>query len=318
VFERVSGIAHERLTGRLIRDPDSEVHRILFGHERVLPEKVAAFLSGGGTVFHDVIASQLDADRFDYLLRDNYMTGSRYGAFDLEWLLHHLTVAQQGGQGGRMAVSAKGISAVEDYLHARYNMYRNVYFHKVVRSAEGMVRLALRRAKRLAVQDRLDWPGRESSVYKALLGQRLTIEEFWDLDDVAVNQCFKTWARGDDAVLARLCRGLLYRRLYKTIDVSHLDEAHAPEAFDRAKRAVVDAGGDAEYDLFDDQPADTPYEAYEDGDPSATAGILVQSPTGDLTPLTRMSPLPAALNQRLMFRRIHVTAEYREVAARAI
>ena len=314
VFERVSGIAHERLTGRLIRDPDSEVHRILFSHERVLPEKVAGFLAGGGSFLHDIIASQLDADRFDYLLRDNYMTGSRYGAFDLEWLLHHLTVDRQGG---RMAVSAKGISAVEDYLHARYNMYRNVYFHKVVRSAEGMVRLALRRAKRLAVQDRLDWPGRETSVYKALLAQRLTIEEFWDLDDVAVNQCFKTWARGDDVVLARLCRGLLYRRLYKTIDVSHLDEAEARDALERAARAVSDAGGDVEYDLFYDQPADTPYEAFEDGDPSATAGIMVQGVTGELTPLSRMSPLPGALNQRLMFRRIHVNAEYRD-AARAI
>jgi HD superfamily phosphohydrolase len=217
-----------------------------------------------------------------------------------------------------MAVSAKGISAVEDYLHARYNMYRNVYFHKVVRSAEGMVRLALRRAKRLAVQDRLDWPGRETSVYKALLAQRLTIEEFWDLDDVAVNQCFKTWARGDDVVLARLCRGLLYRRLYKTIDVSHLGESEAREGLERATRAVADAGGEAEYDLFYDQPADTPYEAFEDGDSSATAGIMVQGVTGELTPLSRMSPLPGALNQRLMFRRIHVNAEYRDVVARAI
>src|SRR5690606_30680039 len=99
------------------------------------------------TFLHDVICSQLDADRFDYLLRDNLMTGSRYGHFDLEWLLQHLTV-----ESNRLAATAKGISAIETYLQGRYHMYRNVYFHKTVRSAEGMVKLALQRAKRLALQ----------------------------------------------------------------------------------------------------------------------------------------------------------------------
>src|SRR5688500_14525594 len=88
VFERVSGISHERLTQRVVQDPDSEVHRVLWQYDRVLPEKVVAFLraeDGERTWLNDVIASHLDADRFDYLLRDNLMTGSRYGAYDLEW-----------------------------------------------------------------------------------------------------------------------------------------------------------------------------------------------------------------------------------------
>ena len=140
----------------------SEVHRILWQYDRVLPEKVVAFLRGDKRGYlNDVIASQLDADRFDYLLRDNLMTGSQYGAYDLQWLLHSLTVDEASN---RLAVTWKGISAVEDYLHSRYNMYRNVYFHKVVRSAEGMVKLALQRAKRLAVQGRLDWPPRDNGV----------------------------------------------------------------------------------------------------------------------------------------------------------
>src|SRR4051812_3187024 len=114
VFERVSGISHERLTQRVIQDPDSEVHRILWQHDRVLPERVVAFLraeeAGERTWLNDVIASQLDAARFDYPLRDNHMTGSRYGAFDLEWLLHTLTVD---ATANRLAVTWKGVSAVE-------------------------------------------------------------------------------------------------------------------------------------------------------------------------------------------------------------
>jgi len=315
VFERVSGISHERLTHRLIQDPDSDVHRILFQHDRVLPEKVASFFKAeqNRTFLNDVLASQLDADRFDYLLRDNLMTGSRYGAYDLEWLLHSLTVDPASN---RLAVTWKGVSAVEDYLHSRYNMYRNVYFHKVVRGAEGMVKLALQRAKRLAIQDRLDWPPRENAVYKALLGQRLTMAEFTDLDDVSVNHCFKLWTRSDDEVLARLCRGLLFRGLYKTIDLTHVTDP--ARRVTTAEAAVTAAGGEVAYDLFYDQPADTPYDAYQPDDAGQSDGILVQHPDGRLARFSEISPLPQALNQRLMFRRLHVAEEYRDTVAKAV
>ena len=83
------------------------------------------------------------------------MTGSQYGNYDLGWLLHALTIDESTN---RLAVNHKGISAVEAYLQSRYHMYHNVYFHKVVRSGEGMVKLALQRAKRLAAQDRIAWP----------------------------------------------------------------------------------------------------------------------------------------------------------------
>jgi HD superfamily phosphohydrolase len=318
VFERVSGISHERLTQRLIQDPESEVHRLLWQYDRVLPEKVVAFLreEPGRTFLNDVIASQLDADRFDYLLRDNLMTGSQYGAYDLQWLLHSLTVDEGSN---RLAVTWKGISAVEDYLHSRYNMYRNVYFHKVVRSAEGMVKLALQRARRLAVQDRLDWPPRDNGVHKALLGQRLSMGEFTDLDDVSVNHCFKLWTRSDDEVLARLCRGLLFRGLYKTIDLSHAADAEeAGMLVNKAEAAVAGAGGDPGYDLFYDEPADTAYDAYRPEEMPEVDGIVVKESNGKLTPFSGISPVPAALNQRLMFRRIHVMAGYRDVAAGAV
>lgn len=317
VFERVSGISHERLTGRLIVDPQSEVHRILFLHDRYLPEGLARFLRGEGEhprYLHDAIASQLDADRFDYLLRDNHMTGAGYGDFDLEWLLHSLAVDEGSG---RLAVTWKGVSAVEDYLHARYNMYRNVYFHKVVRSAEGMVKLALQRARRLAVQDRLPGPGREDAVYKALLGQRLGMEQFVQLDDVSVNHCFKLWMGCDDPVLARLCHGLLFRRLYKTVDLSHIgDAAEMAGLYARAQEAVTRAGGEADYDLFHDEPVDTPYESF---DPRGAAEpIFIRQAEGGLVTLDEISPIPRALNARLMFRRVHVRGEFKEVVAGAV
>ena len=316
VFERVSDIAHEKLTQRLVADPESDVHQILAAHDRELPAKVLRFFrcEPSRTFLHDILSSQLDADRFDYLLRDNLMTGSRYGNYDLRWLIHALTIDPGSG---RLAVTWKGISAAEDYLQSRYQMYRNVYFHKVVRSAEGMVRLALQRAKRLAVQDRLEWPPRDHTVYKALLGQRLTIGEFTDLDDVSVMHCFKLWTRAEDAPLAGLCRGLLFRKVFKTIDLSHLSETEAREKFTATQHAVTAAGGDGRYDLFLDEPSDTPYETYGPEHCPEGRDIGVLNPAGKLLELRDISPLPEALNRQLMFRRLHILPAWRELAVAA-
>lgn len=331
VFERVTGVHHERLGQRVVLDPDSEVHRILIRHDKLLPEKIVGLLRGraeltakdadgdatyGRNLHTDLLSSQLDADRLDYLLRDNHQTGSGYGDFDLNWLLHALTLDPGSG---RLAVTTKGISAVEAYLQSRYHMYRNVYFHKVVRAAEGMVKLALHRAKRLLLQGRLEWPTRDSVAYKAMTGQRMTIAEFRDLDDVSIIQCFKIWAGGHDAALAALCRGLLFRNVYKTIDLTHLGDAERQAAIDRATDAIASAGGDTRYDLFYDEVANTPYEVYEPATGSPTAvvptdgkEILVVSPDGRRLPFGQVSPMSLALGKQLMFRRLHVSPAFRD------
>lgn len=329
VFERVSGIRHEEVTRRLIGDPDSHVHRALAAHDAALPQEVLDFIAclPHRTFYNDVLASQLDADRFDYLLRDNLMTGSQYGAFDLGWLLQAITLDPSGQ---RLAVSAKAVSAVEDYLQSRYHMYRNVYFHKVVRSAEGMVKLALQRARRLAVQDRLAWPPRDHAVCKSLLGQQLSAAEFADFDDVSILQCFKVWSAGDDGVLASICKGLLYRRLFKVVDLSAIpDGRRARDALLAAEQALVREGGDRSYDLFFDEPANTPYRnltsdaddpggAGAAGDFCPEGGILVVDASGRATDFAQASPLVHTLGRQLMFRRIHVAEPWRDLVRAAV
>ena len=310
VFERVSGVHHEELTRRVILDDRSEIHRVLVDHDRAMPDRIVAFLEcrPKRTFFCDIISSQLDADRFDYLLRDNLMTGSRYGGFDLEWVLHALTIDQATD---RLAVHGKGVSAVETYLQARFNMYRHVYFHKVVRSAEGMVKLALQRAKRLAVQRRLDWPRPGDPAYMALLGQRMSIGEFNDLDDISILHCFKLWSRGPDVTLASLCRGLLVRRVFKTIDLSRFQDPKDARAIVTAiERHIAEQGGEPGYDMFVDQPSGAGYESME-GD----ADILVRDDAGKTTSFSHVSPVSKILNRQLMFRRLHIAPQWRDAAA---
>jgi HD superfamily phosphohydrolase len=314
VFERVSGIHHERLTQRVILDSESEVHRILIQHDKLLPERIASFLlcHPRRTFLCDVISSQLDADRLDYLLRDNLMTGSRYGSYDLRWLLHSMTVDEESD---RLAVNWKGVSAVEAYLQARYHMYRNVYFHKVVRAAEGMLRLALQRAQSLAGGAPHQ---QDNEVQKALLGQRLSMQEFRELDDISILHAFKTWSTSADAILAGLCRGLLFRGVYKTIDLSRHEPVRAREMFEAARAAIASGGGDGTYDIFYDEIADTPYEKYDPQEGDVSSEILVCDPDGSVREFASISPVTEALNRELIIRRIHLNARWKETAEKAL
>ena len=316
VFERVSGVHHEGFTRRLIMDPESEVHQTLISFDKTLPERVEHLLScpDERNFICDILSSQLDADRLDYLLRDNLMSGARYGRYDLAWLLQAMTLDTAGQ---RLAVTWKGTSAVEAYLQARYHMYRHVYFHKVVRSAEGMVRLALQRARELIFAGHsgdvagpaLAVPPGSGTVAKVLTGDRLSTGEFRDLDDVSVLGCFKAWSHSADRQLTRLCRGLLDRRLYKTIDLSDFPDPRA--AVSRAKEAIAAAGGDAVYSIFDDNPGNEPYV-------SGTQSILVVGPGGETQDFAEASPFVKGLEARLSFQRLHVAGEYYERARAAV
>jgi len=314
VFERVSGVHHEKLTYRVILDPDSEINHRLSEYDLDLPHRVVDLLQGkpNKTFLSDCLSSQLDADRLDYLLRDNLMTGSQYGNYDLRWLLQSMTVADN----GRLAVTWKGISAVEAYLQARYHMYRNVYFHKVVRAGEGMVKLALQRARRMAVQGRLDWPTQDEAVYKMLLGQRLSIAEFTGMDDVSVLHCFKQWTKSDDHTLAVLCEGLLDRRLFKTIDLSRESDERVTEITQAASGYVDSEGGEAAYAMFYDAPADTPYKS--SGDAEAASEILVCEPDGKVQTIAQTSPFIEGLMKQLTFKRLHVSEQWRNRVEKVI
>ncbi|MDS9201576.1 hypothetical protein RLM19_00630, partial [Streptococcus pneumoniae] len=92
-----------------------------------------------------LISSQIDADRMDYLQRDAYYTGVSYGHFDMERILRVMRPLDD-----QVVIKSSGMHAVEDYIMSRYQMYWQVYFHPVARSAEVILRKILQRAKELS------------------------------------------------------------------------------------------------------------------------------------------------------------------------
>ncbi|MEX1211593.1 MAG: HD domain-containing protein [Balneolaceae bacterium] len=167
---------------------------------------------------HQLISSQLDMDRLDYLKRDSFFTGVSEGAVGINRILKTMRVFK-----GNVVIEKKGIYAVENYILSRRLMYMQVYLHKTVLSADVLLRMIFRRVSWLAAQgNQLIHPSEalqfflenQPSAKKSISPDVLAL--YTQLDDHDVYLSIKSWARSNDAVLADLCRRFLNRSLFRT------------------------------------------------------------------------------------------------------
>src|ERR1051325_11620559 len=224
VMEKLIGFHHEQRTVQVIRDEQTEIGALLKSFSPDLPGKVAAIIEGTfrPSALAQLVSSQLDVDRMDYLLRDSLMTGAKYGIYDLEWIINALAIDEAAD---RIYVEARGVYAVEEYLQARYYMFRQVYFHRTLRSAEAALRSALRRALELVAQRSDVWCAPGTGFEKILGGESLTISEHLSIDDSDVIFHLKQWQHSSDQILSDLSRRFVTRRLFKAIDVDMPESA---------------------------------------------------------------------------------------------
>jgi HD superfamily phosphohydrolase len=331
-FEKITGEDHEARTLEIILSGDTEVNKYLREFDPALPEGLAVFFdedvgtnsqsSESNDLDHSsdnpkkkswripdyltqVVTSQLDADRFDYLLRDSYATGTNYGNFDADWLIEHLFVDESKG---RFYLNHKGLHAAESYVYARHHMYQTVYFHKTTRAGEVMLRQVFRRYKeRLSLAETMEQRRTVVSeapekVLKAFSGQ-MSLEQYLLLDDLTVWEFLKAASVCDDSILSDLSSGLVHRKLLKTVDFSGLEPDALLRLVDefkpKAEKAVRDAGYDPQFYLSVDTPADTPYKQYNPDAENPAKEIYVQSQGGAIKELSTCSESVKVLMRRV-------------------
>ena len=166
---------------------------------------------------HELISSQLDMDRLDYLRRDSFYTGVTEGAINSERLLTMLNIAND-----HLVIDSKGIYSVEKFIVARRLMYWQVYLHKTVLSAEFMIVNILHRARNLA---RAGGDVFASTALKTFLYHSYGLEDFKNdksildtfakLDDYDILASIKEWCNHKDVVLSTLSKMLIDRKLLK-------------------------------------------------------------------------------------------------------
>lgn len=192
---------------------------------------------------HQLVSSQLDMDRMDYLNRDSFFTGVSEGVIGYDRIIKMLAVA-----GGELVVEEKGIYSIEKFLIARRLMYWQVYLHKTVLSAEQMLKKALLRAKEIFTQGQFlnvsnhllfflqnDFSGKKYSPEQ----QAALVEHFVKLDDYDIMTALKNWTEHPDPVLSFLSDCLIHRRLFK-LELKNLPfEKEYVEAI-RQKTAIIE------------------------------------------------------------------------------
>jgi len=260
VMEKVLSFHHERWTVQVILSDQTDIGTLLRSYSPELPVKVASIIEGKfqPSALAQLVSSQLDVDRMDYLLRDSLMTGAKYGIYDLEWIINALAIDEEAD---RIYVEARGLYAVEEYLQARYYMFRQVYFHRTLRSAEAVLRSIIRRALRLREEGKEIWHATGTAFEKILQQESLTITEHLQIDDSDIIFHVKQWQASDDAILSDLSRRFTTRRLFKAIDLD-MPMSERAEFLSAARTSVVNAGFDPEYYFIEDRASDVPYYNY--------------------------------------------------------
>jgi len=206
VFSDTNQPKHERWSCDIIADASTEINERLRAHK--IPVGQVLGLIWGGTsklysagkrpepFLKDIVSSQLDADRMDFLLRDSASTGSKYGCFDQEWILNSLAIGEVLAPRGRLKKlcldRSKGMGAIQEFLIARMLMTHHVYGHKTTRAYESELLMTLRLAAKLC--DKL--PSDTPSAVVSMLSKKgkVTVKEYLLLDDEIASWALRRWA----------------------------------------------------------------------------------------------------------------------------
>lgn len=285
-FENVFDLDHEMYTREILLG-HTEVNEVLRKVSSDFAERVALVIEKNytNTLAVSLISSQIDADRMDYLQRDAYYTGVSYGHFDMERILRVIRPRQ-----GQIVFKASGMHAIEDYIMSRYQMYLQIYFHPVSRSAEAVLNHVLKRAKKL-YEEGYQFKF-EPTPFISFFENKVTLKDYLALDENVLMAYFQFWMEEEDLILKDLCRRFVNRDLFAHVDLNPEEE---PERFAWLVEQVRSMGLDPEYYIKPDSTSDLPYDFYRPGSKSTKKPIYLEMPSGEIRELSEQSHIVSAM-----------------------
>ncbi len=314
---------HEAWSAEIVLG-DTQVNRVLREAGEELPEQISAVLDDTEPkdIYNAIVSSQFDADRLDYIQRDRLMTGVEFGHIDLDWLLDCLEVGTV--TVGRedlvktpcLFLGPKGIQVAEEYLEARFRLYRMVYMHKTTRAAEKMLEAALREA---AERIRDDCPAIRDPVLRYLSLEEPALGAYLNLDDAAVWAALAACTEWKHERVAGLAERLRQRSLYKCVDVGSRSSGGGNlwQRFRLRLNELAPAWiGEA---LFDNAEVSS-YKWYPFDDSSALGKVLAktQSDTPEPEDIADISSIVGALRHSQRIQRVYAPDASRTEELRAV
>ncbi len=284
--EEIFGCHHEHWTERVLQE-SKPVRQVLDRFDPQLLEQILQVYQKKHPVplVWQLVSSQLDCDRLDYLMRDSYFTGASYGKIDLDRILMALgydPVSQQ------LVVARKGMAAVEHYLIVRYFMYAQVYNHPKNIAATWILEQAFNRARSLLQQGEL-WADDTVTAWLSQDCDRLSLQDYLMADDHVFAYHLQRWQQHPDPVLAEMSRRFVDRDLFKCLDVTHLNEEKRATLLSKAHHCLTQAGFQADHYSGIRISFSRGYTLYQ-------KGIKIQTPSR-LEEISDLSPLVQTLTQ---------------------
>ena len=286
-FEGLFGTDHEKMTQLIITSPETEVNQILLQVAPDFPNRVASVIDHTypNKQVVQLISSQIDVDRMDYLLRDAYFTGASYGKFDLTRILRVIRPIENG-----IAFQQNGMHAVEDYVVSRYQMYMQVYFHPATRAMEVLLQNLLKRARTI-YPDQKEYFQLTSPRLIPFFEEEVTIQDYLNLDDGVMNTYFQVWMDSPDTILSDLAQRYINRKVFKSI----LFTEDKRKDLVILEKLIKEVGFNPTYYTAIHQNFDLPYDIYRPELEKPRTQIEMIRKDGSLAELSQLSPLVAAL-----------------------
>jgi uncharacterized protein len=258
----VKGVNHEVISSLLMDALNKEFKGKLSLAIRVFNDKYEK------KFLHQLVSSQLDMDRLDYLKRDSFFTGVSEGIISSDRIIKTLNVVND-----NLVVEAKGIYSIEKFLISRRLMYWQVYLHKTVLSAETLLIHILKRAKELSGKgnDLFATPAfglflENDFTKEDFVDDPDLLEKFAELDDYDVMASIKAWTGCDDFILSTLCRNLLERHLYKIeLQNEPIPTSHKNKLIDKAVKKYSISRKDISYFVYSESVNNRAYNNSDHG-----------------------------------------------------
>ncbi|NEP53505.1 MAG: HD domain-containing protein [Moorea sp. SIO3C2] len=284
--EEIFGGHHERWTLRILAQ-SHEVRHLLDAFSLDLHHELRQIYCHQHQIplVWQLVSSQLDCDRIDYLMRDSYSTGAPYGQLDLDRILLALDYDPASQQ---LIVAKKGLGAIEHYLVVRSFMYAQIYNHPKNLVATWVLEQIIQRAKVLLASDTLQ----ADTTMAAWLSQpidELPLEQYLAQDDHVLQYHLQSWQRHSDSVLSTLCHQVVNRRLPKATDISRFTYPQQQEIFLRTHRQAQLMTIDPDVYIGLRHIRNRGYTLYQ-------RGIKLKMADG-LVPISQLSPLVKTLIQ---------------------
>ncbi|MDI6452222.1 HD domain-containing protein [Peloplasma aerotolerans] len=211
-FEDIFGVNHETIGAALIIE-NEELRSILDAIDKDFAWDIASVLKKKNKfpLIEQLISSQLDVDRLDYLERDAYFTGAAYGHIDLDRLIRVLYIKD-----GQVVFKLSGIHAIENYLISRYHMYWQVYYHPVSRAYEVVLEKIYLRVKDLLLSG-FKFEGNVDPL-KRVIDNPNDLSSYIEIDDFYINGLIASFTKSKDNILKELSLDFLNRRIWGYIN----------------------------------------------------------------------------------------------------